>query len=138
LYDVTTPNQAGITGTSLPFGEGVRAIAFVRFIQDWIARDLLAPPADKMALANRLLVGNPPLPPRGGFTTQGAAGKVDFNGFCKAHASDIAAITDDTSGLGDFVRSSNLPQYFTSFRPVPIMEVHHYFVAELIHEAIGP
>lgn len=137
LYDATVTNISGIKGTKLPFWDGIRAIAYVRFMQDWMMMGALTPPNDKLRLANSLLTGAKPLPARGGFTAQGVAGKQDFNEFCLAHTQtkDIAPIIDQ---LGPYVFGSNLPQFFGDAVGRSIdAEAHHYFVAELIHEAVG-
>jgi hypothetical protein len=158
LYDVTVQNVSGFKGTPLarrdkrsgvPDPSGVRAVSYVRFVADALARGDITV-ADFAALAptvagatGRILVA---LPARGNFSTKKVLppgesdptkarppdGKIDLKDFIDSNWADLKIIDDPANGLKPFLIDRNLG---SSGKDQDI-DAHHWFVAELAHEAV--
>jgi hypothetical protein len=139
LYTVISGNVSGLPATDLDI-VGVRAVGFARMVKDGIERGQISPatlnsldPSVRDA-TGRILAK---LPARGNFSSKDPppAGKENLQKFMAdpSNSADLRLLDDPTKGLEGFVRSQNL-------NPQPRLsrdnQAHHWFVAELAHEAV--
>ncbi len=141
LYDVTVANISGLRGRALN-PSAVRALAYVRFVSEALARGALQDSdlstlrtdrrKDVQGATRRLLTK---LPARGTFSTRTPtpSGLIDLAIWLTANAADLALVDDKDDGLDDFVTSRQLDMGFGMGRD---LTAHHWLVSELTHEAV--
>jgi hypothetical protein len=140
--NTATGASAKVVGaTYLDLGVNCMAsVGAVRLILDAIT---LKPDIATRVAANATIqnqITSLPLPPRGSFTTKGAAGQIDLAQFCANNAAAITAITNSASkaneSLVEFVNNQDLTGYVraSSYRFLWGVAAHHFFVAEIAHE----
>ena len=135
LYDVTVANISGLPGIKLDV-RGIRALSYARLIQEGTARGQITPAdinsinPDVSSAINRILSI---LPSRGSFSTKQSplAGKVNLQKFIKKNQTDLMQI--DSPMMKTFITAKNLDWESGLSRDD---DAHHWFVAELAHEAV--
>jgi hypothetical protein len=125
MYVDLTPNCMG-------------AVGLVRLIQDQAELKAAVASALEALPSLKALTDGLGLPPRGSFSTKGAAGKTSFTDFCQTHTTQVQAIVaglsaTSTSVLAFAVRH-NLSGYGSNFPWGTAC--HHFFVAEIAHELV--
>lgn len=137
LYDVTVGNVSGFPGTRMHAAR-VRGLAYVRLVEEGLARgeitrgSLAGLPANTRDATTRLLAA---IPNRGRFSTRSPtpSGMTDLNGFLSRHRRDLAIVDNAGTGLKPFITANNLDWGAGYDRHI---DAHHWFVAELAHEAV--
>jgi hypothetical protein len=137
LYDVTVPNISGLAGIPLPEAP-IRGLAYVRLVQEGIARDEVSQ-SDLSSLPTRTLQATNDLlgviPARGRFSTltPTPSGQTDLNSWLSSNRTNLMIAGSTRDGLKSFITAFNL-DWGAGFSPS--IDAHHWFVTELAHESL--